>query len=123
MPNGLPADVAAPTEPMAIGFNAVWRGEVGRGTVAVVIGCGPIGLAVISGANLVIDPTEKSPYAAFERGGLLRTLPEGVELLVGTLERLQQLRLPWCHVQRAVDKLCLGPQDPVSAVTVASTLR
>ena len=47
VPNGLGADVAALTEPMAVAWHAVRRGEVGRRTVAVVVGCGPIGLAVI----------------------------------------------------------------------------
>ena len=47
VPNGLPADVAALTEPMAVAWHAVRRGEVGKRTVAIVIGCGPIGLSVI----------------------------------------------------------------------------
>ncbi len=47
VPNGLAPDVAALTEPMAVGWHAVRRGEVGKGDVAIVIGCGPIGLAVI----------------------------------------------------------------------------
>ncbi|MDQ6836584.1 MAG: alcohol dehydrogenase catalytic domain-containing protein, partial [Actinomycetota bacterium] len=47
VPNGLSSDVAALTEPMAVGWHAVRRGEVGKGTVAIVIGCGPVGLAVI----------------------------------------------------------------------------
>ena len=44
VPNGLQPDVAALTEPMAVAWHAVRRGEVGKRTVAVVIGCGPIGL-------------------------------------------------------------------------------
>ena len=40
--------LAALTEPMAVGWHAVRRGEVKKGTVAIVIGCGPVGLAVIS---------------------------------------------------------------------------
>src|SRR5581483_1154295 len=47
VPNGLAPDVAALTEPMAVGLHAVRKGEVGRRTVAIVIGCGPIGLSVI----------------------------------------------------------------------------
>jgi hypothetical protein len=46
VPNGLPVDKAALTEPMAVGWHAVQRGEVKKGQVAIVIGCGPIGLAV-----------------------------------------------------------------------------
>lgn len=47
VPNGLAPEIAALTEPMAVGWHAVRRGEVGKGDVAIVIGCGPIGLAVI----------------------------------------------------------------------------
>jgi threonine dehydrogenase-like Zn-dependent dehydrogenase len=47
VPNGLPAEKAAFTEPLAVAFHAVRRGAVRKGQVAVVIGCGPIGLAVI----------------------------------------------------------------------------
>ncbi len=48
VPNRLAPELAARTEPMAVGWHAVRRGEVKKGTVAFVIGCGPIGLAVIS---------------------------------------------------------------------------
>src|SRR5215216_6791129 len=47
VPNGLAPEVAALTEPMAVAWHAVRRGEVGKRTVAIVIGCGPIGLGVI----------------------------------------------------------------------------
>ena len=39
VPNGLAPDVAALTEPMAVGWHAVRRGEVKKRTVAIVIGC------------------------------------------------------------------------------------
>ena len=38
VPNGLSPELAALTEPMAVGLHAVRRGEVKKGTVAVVIG-------------------------------------------------------------------------------------
>ncbi|MDX1497578.1 MAG: alcohol dehydrogenase catalytic domain-containing protein, partial [Salinisphaeraceae bacterium] len=47
VPNGLPADEAALTEPMAVGLHAVNRSEIRKRDVAIVIGCGPVGLAVI----------------------------------------------------------------------------
>ena len=47
VPNGLDVDTAALTEPMAVALHAVRRSEIGRRDVAVVIGCGPVGLAVI----------------------------------------------------------------------------
>ncbi len=47
VPNGLPPDVAALTEPMAVALHAVRRGEVKKRQVAIVVGCGPVGLGVI----------------------------------------------------------------------------
>ncbi|HYP47573.1 MAG TPA: alcohol dehydrogenase catalytic domain-containing protein, partial [Thermoleophilaceae bacterium] len=47
VPNGLGPEVAALTEPMAVAWHAVRRGEVRKRSVAIVIGCGPVGLAVI----------------------------------------------------------------------------
>ena len=47
VPNGLDPAVAALTEPMAVALHAVRRGEVGKRDVAIVIGCGPVGLGVI----------------------------------------------------------------------------
>ena len=47
VPNGLAPELAALTEPMAVGLHAVRRGQVRKRDVAIVIGCGPIGLAVI----------------------------------------------------------------------------
>ncbi len=48
VPNGLSPQVAALTEPMGVALHAVRRGDVGKGQVAIVIGCGPIGLGVIA---------------------------------------------------------------------------
>lgn len=48
VPNGLAASHAALTEPLAVGIHAVNRSEIDRGDVAVVVGCGPVGLAVIA---------------------------------------------------------------------------
>ena len=88
VPNGLPPDVAVLTEPMAVALHAVNKSEVAKKDVAIVLGCGPVGLAVISwlkargvrtivasdlsagrralatasGADVVVDPTEESPY-------------------------------------------------------------
>ena len=90
VPNGLSAEFAALTEPLAVAWHAVRRGEVGRRTVAIVIGCGPIGLGVIvmlkakgvrtivasdyslarrelaarCGADVVVDPGAQAPFNA-----------------------------------------------------------
>ena len=89
VPNGLSPDLAALTEMMAVALHAVRRSEIGKGDVAIVVGCGPVGLAVIChlkargvrtvvasdfspgrrllasrcGADVVVDPAVDSPYA------------------------------------------------------------
>jgi threonine dehydrogenase-like Zn-dependent dehydrogenase len=47
VPNGLRPEVAALTEPLAVAWHAVRRADIGKRTVAIVIGCGPVGLGVI----------------------------------------------------------------------------
>lgn len=92
IPNGLPSEVAALTEPMAVAVHAVGLAALGPHDVPLVIGCGPIGLAVIAalklrgvapivaadfsaarralaermGADVVVDPATTSPYARWE---------------------------------------------------------
>lgn len=141
VPNGLPTDVAALTEPLAVGLHAVRRGEVAKGQVAIVIGCGPVGLAVIGmlkasgvrtvvasdysprrrelastlGADVVVDPATESPYSAATGHGHLTTGPEVFELGVGTVEKLRRLPfVPWQQVWRVADKLgAATPKHPV----------
>ncbi len=139
VPNGLPAEMAALTEPMAVALHAVRRAEVSRRTPVIVVGCGPIGLAVISvlkaagvrlvvasdlsprrrelaysvGADVVVDPGSRSPYDAAARRSMIRTIPDGAELAVGTMERLHRLPIPWPPVLRGLERLGLGPRRPV----------
>lgn len=91
VPNGLPTEQAALTEPMAVGLHAVEKARLDKDDVPLVIGCGPVGLAVIAalrlkgagpivaadfsprrrqlaatlGADLVINPAEQSPYQSW----------------------------------------------------------
>jgi threonine dehydrogenase-like Zn-dependent dehydrogenase len=140
VPNGLPPEHAALTEPMAVGWHAVQRAEIGKKDVAIVIGCGPIGLAVIlmlkahgvrtviasdfssgrralateCGADVVVDPAQDSPYKAASGHGHLETPLDAFDLAIGTIEKLQAVRLPWWHVWRAADKLgAATPKHPV----------
>jgi threonine dehydrogenase-like Zn-dependent dehydrogenase len=139
VPNGLSPELAALTEPMAIGWHAVGRGEVKQRTVSIVIGCGPIGLAVISvlkargvrtviasdfssgrralatacGADVVIDPFDGSPFQRSADYGHLTTMPAAVELALGTMEKLRRTPVPWNHVWRAADMLGIKPKSPV----------
>ena len=139
VPNGLAPDVAALTEPMAVALHAVNRGEVGKKQVAIVIGCGPVGLGVIlmlkargvktvvasdyspgrralaqkCGADVVVDPARESPYTAVSPKGHLDDMPSALELGVGTKEKLDRLPVSWWHVWRAAEKLGAGPKHPV----------
>jgi threonine dehydrogenase-like Zn-dependent dehydrogenase len=125
---------------MAVGWHAVRRGEVGKGGVAIVIGCGPIGLAVICmlkahgvrtviasdlspgrralatacGADIVVDPAQDSPYATEAGRAHLQGMLEAFDLAVGTIEKLQRLRLPGWHVWRVAEKAgAATPKHPV----------
>jgi threonine dehydrogenase-like Zn-dependent dehydrogenase len=139
VPNGLPADVAALTEPMAVAWHAVQRGEVRKKDVAIVIGCGPVGLGVIlclkakgvgtvvasdfspgrrelaraCGADVVIDPAVGSPFADGSARGHLTESPEALELVVGTREKLGRLPVGWWHLWRLGEKLGARPKAPV----------
>lgn len=53
VPNGLDAQRAALTEPLAVGLHAVAKSGAGPADAAVVVGCGPVGLAVIAGLKLI----------------------------------------------------------------------
>ncbi|TFV58820.1 alcohol dehydrogenase [Mycobacterium sp. PS03-16] len=139
IPNGLDLDTAALTEPMAVALHAVRRSEIGRRDTAIVIGCGPVGLAVIChlkalgvrtivasdfsatrrdlatrcGAHTVVDPAVDSPYEASGQSGAITAAPQLYELGVGSMEKLR--RLPgWSHLYRVADKLgAAGPKRPV----------
>jgi 2-desacetyl-2-hydroxyethyl bacteriochlorophyllide A dehydrogenase len=92
--NGLPTEHAALTEPLAVGIHAVEKAALGGDEVPLVVGCGPVGLAVIAalrlkglrpivaadfspkrrelaakmGADIVVDPAKEQPYAALPAG-------------------------------------------------------
>jgi threonine dehydrogenase-like Zn-dependent dehydrogenase len=140
VPNGLDPGIAALTEPMAVALHAVRRGDIGRRDVAVVVGCGPVGLAVIChlrakgvgtiiasdfspirralaaqcGAHTVIDAAKESPYdAAAANKGIFTASTALYELGVGSMEKLR--RLPgWAHLYRVADTFgAAGPKRPV----------
>jgi threonine dehydrogenase-like Zn-dependent dehydrogenase len=139
VPNGLPVEVAALTEPIAVGWHAVQRSEIRRKDVAIVVGCGPIGLAVIlclkakgvevvvasdfspgrrelaacCGADVVVDPASGSPFAGGERHGHITNSEELFELAIGTKERLDVLPTGWWHAWRLAERLGAGPGGPV----------
>jgi threonine dehydrogenase-like Zn-dependent dehydrogenase len=91
VPDPSPAEHAARTEPVAVGWHAVQYARLTSDDVPLVIGCGPVGLAVICGlkilgahpiiaanfsparralaermgADIVIDPATASPYQSW----------------------------------------------------------
>ncbi|MCE2391736.1 MAG: zinc-binding dehydrogenase [Proteobacteria bacterium] len=101
VPDGLSSRQAALVEPLAVGVHAVARAQLERDSVIMLIGAGPIGLAVLSalraeglgpvvvadyspfrrglaeamGADRVVDPAEHSPHELWE--GLLSGIPRG----------------------------------------------
>jgi threonine dehydrogenase-like Zn-dependent dehydrogenase len=74
VPNGLDAHLAALTEPMAVGRHAVNRAEMAGGSAALVLGCGPVGLAVV--AALAADGVE--PIVAADYSPTRRRLAGGL---------------------------------------------
>jgi len=68
VPNGLDARRAALTEPMAVGVHAVNRSAIAPGKAALVIGAGPVGLAVIAALRMKgIEPTVAAGFSARRR--------------------------------------------------------
>jgi len=98
VPNGLATEHAALTEPMAVGLHAVEMAKIAKADVPLVVGCGPVGLAVIAalrlkgaepivasdfsparrrlattmGAHVVNDPAETPAIEAFRQAAGLR---------------------------------------------------
>ena len=139
VPNGLSVDRAAMTEPMSVALHAVRRSEIKKGDTAIVIGCGPVGLAVICqlkargvttvvasdlcagrralahrcGADIVADPAVDSPYEKAASKGVLTNIPDLYELALDTMGKLRKLP-GWSHIYRAADATgAAGPKRPV----------
>jgi threonine dehydrogenase-like Zn-dependent dehydrogenase len=74
IPNGLDARHAALTEPMAVGLHAVNKSAIQRGETALVLGCGPIGIAIIAGLRRHGVET----IVAADYSGRRRELAEGM---------------------------------------------
>ena len=68
VPNGLDPRHAALTEPMAVGLHAVNKSAIAPGDGALVLGCGPVGLAVIAALHLRgVEPIVASDFSATRR--------------------------------------------------------
>jgi threonine dehydrogenase-like Zn-dependent dehydrogenase len=68
VPNGLDPLHAALTEPMAVGLHAVNKSAIERGEAALVLGCGPIGIAIIAALrNRGVESIVAADYSAKRR--------------------------------------------------------
>lgn len=102
VPNGLSSEAAAMTEPFAVGAHAVAKAHLELGSACLVVGCGPVGLAVIAalkarghgpviaadfsptrrraaevlGADVIVDPATESPHTHWGAYGVPATLME-----------------------------------------------
>jgi len=114
VPDGLATDLAALTEPLAVGEHAVGLADLTEGQPCLVVGCGPVGLAVIAalkgrghgpvlaadysptrrrlaealGADDVIDPATASPHDRWADFGVAKTVMEraGASMLGGAIK-------------------------------------
>ena len=135
VPNGLAAEQAALTEPLAVGEHAVAKAEPAADQVYLVIGCGPVGLAVIAaltargvgpivacdfsaerraaaermGAHRLVDPAELSPHSAWSEFGVPATPGEGLMAMAQGLE-----------VKRPVIFECVGAPGVLQALAQAA---
>jgi threonine dehydrogenase-like Zn-dependent dehydrogenase len=102
VPDSLETNIAALTEPLAVGEHAVGLADLQPGQPCLVVGCGPVGLAVIAalkgrnhgpvlaadfsparrrlaeafGADEVIDPAAESPHDRWSTFGVAKTVME-----------------------------------------------
>lgn len=136
VPNGLPTESAALTEPMSVGFHAVEKAQLGTDDVPLVIGCGPVGLAVIAslrlkgahpivaadfssrrralaqqvGADVVVDPAEQSPYESWREMAVWK-------------EPGRATQLPWMSgppLRPAVIFECVGVPGVIDQIMVSA---
>lgn len=139
VPNGLGPEKAAFTEPLAVAWHAVRRGAARKGQPAVVVGCGPIGLAVIlmlkaagvgtviasdfsparralavkCGADVIVDPESESPWDRKWRGPV-NSMPDYMSFGIDTMSRLRAVPgLPWPRLMRLAEKTGQTPSGPV----------
>ncbi len=112
VPDDLESDMAALTEPLAVGEHAVGLAQLEQGQPCLVVGCGPVGLAVIAalkgrghgpvlaadfsptrrrlaeafGADVVLDPAAGSPHECWSDWGVPGTIMErmSASMLGGT---------------------------------------
>ena len=106
VPDRLATEHAALTEPMAVGVHAVAKARLEPDAAPLVIGCGPVGLAVIAalrlrdvrpivaadfsrrrrelaavvGADMVVDPAETTPWQSWREAAVYRDASRAPQL-------------------------------------------
>lgn len=147
VPNGLDSRSAALTEPLAVGIHAVARSGATARDSAVVVGCGPVGLAVIAGlraigvesivaadlsatrramaltmgASAAVDPTEEGVVDAWHRLDGRRPLVAFEAVGVpGMLQQLMRDLPPGTRV--AVVGVCMEPDRILPFFAIAKEL-
>ncbi|KUJ84598.1 alcohol dehydrogenase [Microbulbifer flavimaris] len=125
LPEGVSAEAAATTEPLAVGLHSVNRSAITPSDVALVAGCGPIGLATIAALQMrgiehiiASDPQDASRQLALEFGAtqtvnpkeddeikLASSLLEGGRLVIFECVGIHQLLRNF--IERAPQKACL----------------
>lgn len=140
VPNGLPAEQAALTEPMAVGWHAVRKSRITKKQTAYVIGCGPVGLAVVAtlkaagvrtviasdfssarrrlaqrcGADIVVDPRTADPFEQSPTPPRLGTIADFLNMGFDAMEKLRRVpQAPWWLAFRAMHSLRVGGSGPV----------
>jgi threonine dehydrogenase-like Zn-dependent dehydrogenase len=141
VPDQVSDDHAALVEPLAVAHHAVRRSQIRAREVAVVVGCGPIGLAVIlmlkaagvqtvvasdlsagrralaskCGADIVVDPREHDPFDAYgARRGHLRGAQQLFDLALGSMRASRRIPgMPWARLMRLAERMGQVPKGPV----------
>lgn len=140
VPDRVSLDSAAFTEPLTVARHAVRRSGFRTRRPSVVIGCGPIGLAVIlmlkaagarnviasdpspgrrrlavrCGADVVVDPRQQSPWDAVRMKDPVSSTPELLDFALTTTRRVRSV--PFLSVEKVffgADRLGRSPAGPV----------
>lgn len=116
IPNGLAPHHAALTEPMAVGLHAVEAAALAPDDVPLVVGCGPIGLAVVAALKL----RGASPIVAADFSPARRALAErmGADVVVDPA-----VDSPWTRWQDLANPHGVDPNDAMTVIGLGPQLR
>lgn len=116
VPNGLAPHHAALTEPMAVGAHAVACAGLTPDDVALVLGCGPIGLAVIASLKLA----GAAPIIAADFSPARRALAErmGADIVLDPAQASA-----WKRWEDAANPEGIDPNDPMTFLGIGPQLR